>query len=117
MNLLRRAVGDPQLNYLGVSYGSYLGATYANLFPGKVRAMVLDGNVDPVAYATPQRAGACPSARASGWGVMWVRRRRWHSSSTCAGNPRPPGAPTPPAVRAPPNGGSTPCCNGWQSGR
>jgi pimeloyl-ACP methyl ester carboxylesterase len=57
MNLLRRAVGDLQLNYLGVSYGSYLGATYANLFPGKVRAMVLDGNVDPVAYATPQRAG------------------------------------------------------------
>jgi pimeloyl-ACP methyl ester carboxylesterase len=43
MNLLRRAVGDPQLNYLGISYGSYLGATYANLFPGKVRAMVLDG--------------------------------------------------------------------------
>src|SRR5207248_258353 len=54
---LRRAVGDPQLNYLGVSYGTYLGATYANLFPGKVRAMVLDGNVDPVAWATPQRAG------------------------------------------------------------
>ena len=57
MNLLRRAVGDPQLNYLGTSYGTYLGATYANLFPGKVRAMVLDGNVDPVAWATPQRAG------------------------------------------------------------
>jgi hypothetical protein len=57
MNLLRRAVGDPQLNYLGVSYGTYLGATYANLFPDLVRAMVLDGNVDPVAYATPQRAG------------------------------------------------------------
>jgi pimeloyl-ACP methyl ester carboxylesterase len=57
MNLLRRAVGAPQLNYLGVSYGTYLGATYANLFPGKVRAMVLDGNIDPVAYATPQRAG------------------------------------------------------------
>jgi pimeloyl-ACP methyl ester carboxylesterase len=52
MNLLRQAVGDPQMNYLGVSYGTYLGATYANLFPGTVRAMVLDGNVDPVAWAT-----------------------------------------------------------------
>ena len=52
MNLLRRAVGDPTLNYLGISYGTYLGATYANLFPAKVRAMVLDGNADPVQWAT-----------------------------------------------------------------
>lgn len=52
MDLLRQAVGDPWMNYLGVSYGTYLGATYANLFPGKVRAMVLDGNIDPVAWAT-----------------------------------------------------------------
>jgi pimeloyl-ACP methyl ester carboxylesterase len=50
MDLLRQAVGEPRLNYLGVSYGSFLGATYANLFPEKVRAVVLDGNVDPVAY-------------------------------------------------------------------
>jgi pimeloyl-ACP methyl ester carboxylesterase len=47
---LRRAVGAPHMNYLGVSYGTLLGATYANLFPDQVRAMVLDGNVDPVAY-------------------------------------------------------------------
>jgi pimeloyl-ACP methyl ester carboxylesterase len=52
MDLMRQAVGDRQLNYLGVSYGSFLGATYANLFPGKVRALVLDGNIDPVAAAT-----------------------------------------------------------------
>lgn len=50
LELLRRAVGAPSLNYLGVSYGTFLGATYANLFPGRVRAMILDGNVDPVAY-------------------------------------------------------------------
>jgi pimeloyl-ACP methyl ester carboxylesterase len=36
----------------GASYGAYLGATYANLFPGKVRALVLDAAVDPVAWAT-----------------------------------------------------------------
>ncbi|MFJ7591670.1 alpha/beta hydrolase [Streptomyces sp. NPDC097617] len=50
LDLLRRAVGEPQLNYLGVSYGTILGATYANLFPGKVRAMVLDSNIDPLAW-------------------------------------------------------------------
>jgi pimeloyl-ACP methyl ester carboxylesterase len=47
MNLLRRAVGDRRLSYWGISYGSFLGATYANLFPNRVRALVLDGNVNP----------------------------------------------------------------------
>jgi pimeloyl-ACP methyl ester carboxylesterase len=50
MDLLRRAVGSPRLNYLGVSYGTFLGATYANLFPKRVRAMVLDGNINPQAW-------------------------------------------------------------------
>jgi pimeloyl-ACP methyl ester carboxylesterase len=44
---LREAVGDPKLSYLGFSYGTLLGATYAQLFPTKIRAMVLDGAVDP----------------------------------------------------------------------
>jgi pimeloyl-ACP methyl ester carboxylesterase len=44
---LRTAVGDPKLSYLGFSYGTLLGATYAQLFPTKIRAMVLDGAVDP----------------------------------------------------------------------
>ncbi len=51
MDLLRQAVGDRQLNYLGVSYGTYIGATYANLFPGKVGAITLDGDIDPVRWA------------------------------------------------------------------
>jgi pimeloyl-ACP methyl ester carboxylesterase len=50
LELLRQAVGAPPMNYLGISYGTLLGATYANLFPDTVRAMVLDGNVDPVAW-------------------------------------------------------------------
>ncbi|MFJ8008431.1 alpha/beta hydrolase [Streptomyces fagopyri] len=50
LDQLRQAVGDPQLTYLGISYGTFLGATYANLFPGKVRAMVLDSNIDPQAW-------------------------------------------------------------------
>jgi pimeloyl-ACP methyl ester carboxylesterase len=52
MDLLRRAVGDAKLTYAGYSYGSYLGNTYANLFPGKVRALVVDGVLDPVAWST-----------------------------------------------------------------
>lgn len=44
---LRAALGDEKLTYLGKSYGTLLGATYANLFPGRVRALVLDGVVDP----------------------------------------------------------------------
>lgn len=52
MDLLRRAVGDRRLTYLGTSYGTYLGATYANLFPGRVRAMVLDSAPDPLAWST-----------------------------------------------------------------
>src|SRR5262249_40836467 len=47
LDQLRQAVGDQQLSYLGISYGTLLGATYANLFPDKVRAMVLDANIDP----------------------------------------------------------------------
>jgi pimeloyl-ACP methyl ester carboxylesterase len=52
LDLLRRAVGDDKLSYVGYSYGSFLGATYANLFPNKVRALVVDGVLDPVAWAT-----------------------------------------------------------------
>src|SRR5262249_24081921 len=47
LDQLRQAVGDRQLSYFGISYGTLLGATYANLFPDKVRAMVLDANIDP----------------------------------------------------------------------
>ena len=47
MDALRAALGDPQLNYLGFSYGTALGATYASLFPTHIRAMVLDGDIDP----------------------------------------------------------------------
>ncbi|MFJ9059896.1 alpha/beta hydrolase [Streptomyces sp. NPDC102409] len=50
LDQLRRSVGDPQLTYYGISYGTILGATYANLFPGKVRAMTLDSNIGPGAW-------------------------------------------------------------------
>lgn len=49
MDLIREAVGDAKLNYLGYSYGTRLGAAYAHQFPTRIRAAVLDGAVDPVA--------------------------------------------------------------------
>ncbi|MET0132611.1 MAG: alpha/beta hydrolase [Kibdelosporangium sp.] len=52
LELLRRAVGDPKLTYHGISYGTYLGASYANLFPDRIRAMVFDGSMDFVGSAT-----------------------------------------------------------------
>ncbi|TDD57384.1 alpha/beta hydrolase [Kribbella antibiotica] len=50
LDLLRQAVGDRKLNYLGYSYGTYLAATYAKLFPNKIRAMVMDGTLLPERY-------------------------------------------------------------------
>jgi pimeloyl-ACP methyl ester carboxylesterase len=47
MDLLRSALGDEKLTYLGYSYGTRLGSTYAETFPANVRAMVLDGALDP----------------------------------------------------------------------
>jgi pimeloyl-ACP methyl ester carboxylesterase len=59
MNLLRRAVGAPVLNYVGLSYGTGLGATYANLFSRTTGHMVLDGNLNPVAWT--RRHGGLPT--------------------------------------------------------
>jgi pimeloyl-ACP methyl ester carboxylesterase len=47
MDRLREVLGEDEISYLGYSYGTFLGALYADAFPGHVRAMVLDGAVDP----------------------------------------------------------------------
>jgi pimeloyl-ACP methyl ester carboxylesterase len=52
LDRLRQAVGDEQLNYLGTSYGTYLGETYANMFPDRIRAMALDGTINPSSYTS-----------------------------------------------------------------
>jgi pimeloyl-ACP methyl ester carboxylesterase len=65
LDLLRRALGQPKLNYIGLSYGTFLGATYANLFPGRAGKMVLDGSIAPTAWTNSGR----PDARLS----LWVR--------------------------------------------
>ncbi|MFI6072001.1 alpha/beta hydrolase [Actinoplanes sp. NPDC051343] len=47
MDVLRRAVGDKKLSYLGFSYGTAIGQYYANMFPDRFRAIVVDGVLDP----------------------------------------------------------------------
>ncbi|WP_336082112.1 alpha/beta hydrolase [Nocardia sp. SSK8] len=48
-DIIRAVLGDAKLNYFGGSYGSRLGSTLAEMFPDRIRAMVLDGGIDPAA--------------------------------------------------------------------
>jgi pimeloyl-ACP methyl ester carboxylesterase len=58
MDVLRRAVGDKKLSYLGFSYGTAIGQYYANMFPDRVRAVAVDGVIDPVSWVgTRKTAG------------------------------------------------------------
>ncbi|MFE2110546.1 alpha/beta hydrolase [Kitasatospora sp. NPDC059463] len=47
MDRIRAALGEPRISYRAASYGTYLGAVYAELFPGRTDRFVLDGNVSP----------------------------------------------------------------------
>jgi pimeloyl-ACP methyl ester carboxylesterase len=47
LDMLRAALGDAKLTYVGFSYGTLIGALYAQMFPDRIRALVLDGAVDP----------------------------------------------------------------------
>ena len=57
LDYLRQLVGDRQLTYRGLSYGTFLGQTYANMFPHRVRAMILDAVIDAVEYVKSVDAG------------------------------------------------------------
>ncbi len=85
LDLLRRAVGDRRLTYDGISYGTYLGATYAAMFPGNVRALVLDGNFDPPAYRAAART---PFLRSYGAEGGWATLRQFFRLCAAAGPAR-----------------------------
>ena len=55
MDILRQAVRDKKFTYAGYSYGSFLGVTYANLFPKRVRALIVDAVLDPISWTTGRR--------------------------------------------------------------
>jgi len=81
---LRLALGDPGLTYLGLSYGTLIGETYAAMFPTRVRAMVLDGPLDP-SLTTTELA----NAQATGFQGSLDRFFAWCRSSpgACAWRP------------------------------
>ena len=101
MDVLRAALGDAKLTYLGKSYGTYLGTWYAQLFPAHVRALVLDGAIDPASsslrmnivqaqgFEVALRAfvADCVAPPAAPWGaVPWPRA--WRGSRPSSAGPR-----------------------------
>ena len=67
IDMIRRAMGEEQISYLGYSYGTRLGAVYAALFGDRVRAMVLDGPVDP-----NERVSRPSRVQADGFEASWA---------------------------------------------
>ena len=65
LDRIRQALGQSTISYYGLSYGTLLGAVYAELFPHHVRAMVLDGAVDVNASLPVQAEEQAPAAEAS----------------------------------------------------
>jgi pimeloyl-ACP methyl ester carboxylesterase len=65
LDRIRQALGVATISYYGLSYGTVLGAEYAQLFPHRVRTMVLDGAVDINASLTRQAQEQAPAAEAS----------------------------------------------------
>ena len=88
MDAIRAAMRVPKIDYLGFSYGTYLGALYAEMYPTRVRSMVLDGAVDPaVPYAESTISQAVGFEHALDAFLAWCR-----DSSDCefarGGDPR-----------------------------
>ncbi|NKU56523.1 alpha/beta fold hydrolase, partial [Rhodococcus hoagii] len=65
MDVLRSALVDDKLTFAGVSYGTRLGAVYAEVFPQNVRALVLDGAVDPLMNTRDRRIQLSEGLQAS----------------------------------------------------
>jgi pimeloyl-ACP methyl ester carboxylesterase len=81
---IRSALGEQKLTYLGFSYGTLLGATYAQLFPKNIRAFVLDGAVDPTAQAITSAEG-----QAKGFSHAFDQFANWckANASLCPAGP------------------------------
>jgi pimeloyl-ACP methyl ester carboxylesterase len=80
MDVLRSALGEEKMTYVGFSYGTLLGSMYAAKFPGSVRAMILDGAVDPNADPAHQDLG-----QATGFQGTFDAFAKWCAAqSSCA---------------------------------
>ena len=100
MDVVRRAVGDRALTFLGFSYGSYLGQVYANMFPDRVRAVAIDGVLDPQAWSGDPATRAVPMTERlrSGQGAYRALRELFERCDD-AGRRACPWAPGDPAQR------------------
>ncbi|PPJ02013.1 transporter [Nocardia nova] len=87
MEVIRRVLGEPALSYYGVSYGTYLGAVFAQMFPRSVDRMVLDSAIDPDRYWTGMVRdwGAADEAALDDW-AGWAARHDpdYHFGTTAA---------------------------------
>lgn len=81
LDLMRAAVGDEKLTYIGLSYGTLIGATYSSLFPERVRAMVADSPVDPDGKVNRPRSNKREQAVANEFGY-----RRFFAACAAAGD-------------------------------
>ncbi|MTD58133.1 alpha/beta hydrolase [Amycolatopsis pithecellobii] len=72
LDVLRSVLGEQKLTYLGYSYGTRIGSTYAEAFPGNVRAMILDGALDP-----NQDETASLVAQGAGFGLAFNQFAAW----------------------------------------
>lgn len=82
---IRAALGEEKISYLGYSYGTYLGAVYLQMFPGRVDRVVLDGPLDPNQYgpALLRTAGPANEAALRAWtGWAAARDRTYHLGRT-----------------------------------
>ncbi|MBR8640101.1 alpha/beta fold hydrolase [Streptomyces tuirus] len=76
MDVVRAALGERRISYLGYSYGSYLGEVYTSMFPGRTDRVVLDGVIDPDRYTARLWRGVEPVNRQAlqGW-ASWAAAR------------------------------------------
>lgn len=87
MDVVRAALGEKRISYLGYSYGSYLGEVYTQLFPGRTDRVVLDSTLDPRRYGPGMLPDMLPANQAAfeSW-ARWTARRndRFHLGATSA---------------------------------
>ncbi|MFH8367019.1 alpha/beta hydrolase [Streptomyces sp. NPDC018031] len=75
MDVIRGALGERKVSYLGYSYGSYLGTVYTQMFPGRFDRMVLDGAIDPRRYGPLlMRSMVAPNRKALADWAGWAAR-------------------------------------------
>ncbi len=77
---IRTATGDDQISFLGISYGTYLGAVYATMFPEHVRAMVLDSAFEPTGDTVEEQY----TTQLVGFEQAFDEWAAWCADATCS---------------------------------